>query len=155
MKFALRAAASTAVLALLVLAACGAKLVKNQPPFVQVSSWRSDATALHVDLRIRNVNDTALEIQRLRLEIVLRDSPLLTYDAPYRADVAANGFEVLNLQFSAAGDSIDLLAELESGVVNSLPYSLEGSVETAAGKKLKFDHQGHVYAVPGKPGHFR
>jgi len=137
------------------LSGCGGHSVKNQAPFVQVTSWQLDGTDLQASLRLRNLNDEPLEVARLTLDAVVQDVPLARYAEARTIQVAANGFESLDLQLTASRAGAALLAELQNGDYPSLPYSLKGSVETADGKTFRFERDGHVYTVPGKPGHFR
>jgi len=44
---------------------------------------------------------------------------------------------------------------LQNGDVKSLPYSLRGSVSTREEGILYFEYEGHIYPLPGRPGHFR
>jgi len=48
-----------------------------------------------------------------------------------------------------------LLNSLQNGEVQSLPYTLKGSVSSIDDGSLHFEHEGHIYPLPGRPGHFR
>jgi hypothetical protein len=51
--------------------------------------------------------------------------------------------------------SRQLLDTLENGDVKSLPYSLKGFVTTLGDGTLRFEYEGHIYPLPGRPGRFR
>ena len=48
-----------------------------------------------------------------------------------------------------------VLASLEGGEVNSIPFDLNGRVTTVEDGVLRFEYRGHLYPVPGRPGQFR
>lgn len=139
----------------LLLMACSGQSVKDQAPFVQVTAWRLEGSGLQASLRLRNLNDEPLELARLKISATVQDAPLASHEEARRVQVAANGFESVELTMSAAPEGARLLAELQAGEHSSLPFRLDGSVETSSGKIFRFEREGHVYPVPGKPGHFR
>lgn len=144
-----------AALCLVVLSACGPRRVKDQAPFVQVTSWRIDGQQLSADLRIRNVNDEPLPLARLSMRVTLDDTGLVDYEGPHGTEVAANGFETLQLRMQATAAGTALLMALQEGERASLPYNLSGRVHLTTGQYFPFERAGHIYTVPGKPGSFR
>lgn len=70
-------------------------------------------------------------------------------------NIAAKGTETWSVGISASTGGRALLDSLQEGSVKSLPYTLEGSVETVDGKSLRFEAVGHLYPLPGRPGYFR
>lgn len=142
-------------LALLALAGCGPKLVRGEPPFVDIASWQIEGARLALALRVRNVNGEALPVRALDLDLSLDGAPLASFATRHDLAVAANGFETLRLSAAATAEGRTLLEKLEQGERASLPYLLDGSVVTEGGKRLEIRREGHVYPVPGRPGQFR
>lgn len=145
----------TLMMALVVLAACSSGGVKNEAPFAQVMNWQIDGNRLTASLRLRNVNDSKLELQSLRLDVQLDGQPLSSYQGAHAVSIPANGFETLELEMRASNEGVALLQQLQDGARASLPYHLEGTVSTADSGALAFERDGHLYTVPGRPGQFR
>ena len=59
------------------------------------------------------------------------------------------------MEVEESDSSRKLLESLQSGDVKSLPYQLKGSVFSQQDGTLNFEHEGHIYPMPGRPGHFR
>ena len=47
------------------------------------------------------------------------------------------------------------MTDLERGDLVSLPYELNGRVHTLNEGIEDFEHEGHLYPIPGRPGYFR
>lgn len=148
-------AALCITLSVLLVACSGSGPVRGAAPFVDVTGWHLDGTALSLSLRLRNVNDEDLALARLQLSATL-DGALLT-DHTESADIviAANGSEAVDLMVDASAEGIASLAALRDAGRDSLPYAIEGHVQTTNDRRLFFSRQGHLYNVPGRPGHFR
>jgi hypothetical protein len=80
---------------------------------------------------------------------------LFSYQGPAETNIAANGTETWSVEVEESQTSRDLLNTLQSGEVKSLPYSLEGSIESIEDGTLRFQYEGHIYPSPGRPGYFR
>jgi hypothetical protein len=85
----------------------------------------------------------------------VRDVELTHYVNDFKLTVDPNTTEEVSLDELPDINARQQLMELESGVVSSLPFSLEGRVHTARDGYLTFKNQGHLYPVPGRPGQFR
>jgi len=83
------------------------------------------------------------------------EAELTRYNEDFRLTVGANSTEVIEVEQFPDAFVQDLLVSLQDGEVPSLPFRLEGRVHTEENGFLKFKHKGHLYPVPGKPGHFR
>ena len=70
-------------------------------------------------------------------------------------DIPAGGFERVELQLDATPGGTALLQALEEKTLNSLPYRLDGNVESPDEGVLEFSREGFIYTVPGRPGQFR
>ena len=140
---------------LLVLAACGAKMVRGQSPFVQISALKLNNETVTLDLGVRNVNDVVLDIENIGFALSVRDTELASHDTPMQSSVIANGSETLQFEIAVSPAGRDLLITLQNGETGSLPYSLEGTIQAVEDRRLKFRGEGHLYPVPGRPGQFR
>jgi len=146
----------TALFALCVLAACGADGVRGESPFAQVTGWRLANQGLELDLRLRNVNDEALEMTTLNLSVRLGEGvPLFTIAGPRTLDIPPGGFETLHLTPATDADGLALLRALAAGETASLAYRLDGTVSTRESGDLPIEREGFIYPVPGRPGEFR
>ena len=143
------------VLAIGVLSACGTAGVKGEAPFVQVMSWQIDGSRLGASLRLRNVNDSELEVRALQLDVQLDGQPLARYQGAHAVTIPATGFETLELEMTASEAGVELLQQLQDGTRTSLPYRLQGTISTAELGELNYNRNGHLYTVPGRPGQFR
>ncbi len=50
---------------------------------------------------------------------------------------------------------VELLNGLQNGDHPNLEYSLEGVLLVGENEEMKVKRKGHIYPVPGRPGHFR
>ena len=138
------------------LAACGGtKRVRGEAPFVDITSWSIDGQELSAALRVRNVNDEALPVSGIQLDIDLDGESLVSHLETTDIEVAANGSERVDLVMTATEAGTALLSELQGGERQSLPYHFEGWVQETDGKKMRYQRDGHIYTVPGRPGQFR
>ncbi len=136
-------------------AGCGSKQVKGEPPFIGISSMIVQENALATKFDIRNINDVKLEIDAIDIKIWVRSVELTHYINDFKLTLDPNTTEEVSLEEPPEASSRQLLAELESGEVASLPFSLEGRIHTRSDGYLSFKNEGHLYPVPGKPGQFR
>lgn len=139
----------------LALAACGSDLVRGEAPFVSVSSVSQRGGSVAFAFNLRNINDVPLDVDALAITVRSREATLLQRSGPYSLSVDPNTTEEIVFEHPARGATAELLGSLQSGAINSLPFSLDGRVHTAADGDLAFRHQGYLFRVPGRPGQFR
>jgi LEA14-like dessication related protein len=137
------------------LASCSSHNIRGQSPFIQVNSIRLQAQSLSLDLGVRNVNTEAIMIEHIEFSVTLDDTSLAIFNAASQASVIANGMENLRFELAASPEGIALLNALERGERNNLEYSIEGVLQVSDNLKMKVKRLGHIYPVPGRPGHFR
>ena len=133
----------------------GTQKVKGESPFVSIAGLVLSGESLAVKLDVQNINDVAMIIDAIDFRIRSADSDLTSVAQPMNLAIDPNTIEEVPLENLPAGLAGPRLAELESGNLASLPFSLEGRVHTAEDGYLPFRHEGHLYPVPGKPGQFR
>jgi hypothetical protein len=143
------------MLAVVLSAACGNKLIRGASPMVRMSelSHQDDYITLH--LNMRNVNGVPLDIQTINFSLSVDNTELFAYQGPVDINIVANGTETWQEDVVETTTSRELLYSLQNGDVKSLPYVLKGSVTTRDDGSLHFEYDGHIYPLPGRPGHFR
>ena len=143
------------ILLALLCSACGAKLIRGEPPMVRISELSHQDDTVNLQLSIRNVNGEALDIREMNFTVSNEDQQLLIYNGPATINIVANGTETWSVELAENGITREKLNELQNDDINSLPYELDGSIKTLETGKLRFEYKGHLYTLPGRPGHFR
>jgi len=135
--------------------ACGAKLIRGESPMVRISELSHLDDVINLQLSIRNVNGEALDIKAMDFTVSSEDQQLLVYSGPVTINIIANGTEVWSVELAENSITREKLDALQNDEFNSLPYDMEGSIGTLETGKLRFEYKGHLYTLPGRPGHFR
>jgi len=143
------------VLAIMLSAACGAKLIRGASPMVRMNELSHLDNNIALQLSMRNLNGVALDIQNIDFSLTINEDELFTYKGPVDTNIVANGTETWSVEVAESKSSRERLDTLQNGDVKSLPYSLKGSITTWDDGTLHFEYEGHLYALPGRPGHFR
>ncbi len=143
------------LLIILACTACGKNIIQGRPPFISISELSLRGESLSVDFNISNPNGEAMNIDGIEIAVRVEEAELTRYNEDFRLTVGANSTEVIGVEQFPDAFVQDLLVSLQDGEVPSLPFRLEGRVHTEENGFLKFKHKGHLYPVPGKPGHFR
>jgi len=136
-------------------AACGPHQVKGQPPFVSITSIAVDGDRLAATFNVRNINDVPMDIDAVDITIRIGTAELTRHQGALMLSVDPNTTEEVAVEKLPDEFSRDLLGTLQSGEVKSLPFFLEGRIHTSVDGFMPFRHEGHLYPVPGRPGHFR
>jgi len=112
---------------------------------------------INLQLTMRNLNGVDLDVMSIDFSLTVNEDEdeLFVYNGPVETNIVANGTETWSVDVVESKASRDLLNSLENGDIKSLPYTLKGSVTSKDDGKLRFEHEGHIYPLPGKPGHFR
>ena len=112
---------------------------------------------ISLQVTMRNLNGVDLDIKSIdfRLTVNENEDNLLVYNGPVDTNIVANGTETWSVEVEESEFSRELLDSLETGEIKSLPYALKGSVISKDDGTLRFEYEGHIYPLPGKPGHFR
>lgn len=116
---------------------------------------------ISLQLNIRNLNGVDLKIQNINLNLTVGNDKnkdgheLFVYNGAADINIVANGTETWSVEVQESETSRELLDSLENRDVMSLPYTLKGSVSSKDDGNMRFEHEGHIYPLPGKPGHFR
>lgn len=143
------------ILAVMLSAACGAKIVRGATPIVRMNELSHDGQTITLLLSMRNLNGVELTIQHIEFSLSVDDKTLFTHSGPANTRIVANGTETWTVDVEESDSSQQILDKLQQGEAMSLPYSLEGTITSAEDGKLRFQQEGHIYPVPGRPGHFR
>lgn len=112
---------------------------------------------INLQVTMRNLNGVDLDIKSIdfRLTVNENEDELFVYNGPVDTNIVANGTETWSVEVEESETSRELLDSLENGEIKSLPYALKGSVISKDDGTLRFEYEGHIYPLPGKPGHFR
>ena len=145
----------TACLASIFLSACGPKLVRGESPFVSIQGIELGEENMTLRLRIRNINDVAIETTNIQFDLDLEGEALVAYNQPQRANVIASGAETLSFELAPSEAGKALLLSLQNREVPNLEYRLSGELGTVDDPTLTFSGNGRIYPVPGRPGQFR
>jgi LEA14-like dessication related protein len=142
-------------LAVLLSAACGTKIIRGAAPMIRMTELSHQDNKIMVNLSMRNLNGVPLDILGIDFSLKVDDAELFAYKGPVDTNIAANGTETWSMEIEESQSSRELLETLQNGDVKSLPYELKGSVSSKDDGTLRFEHEGHIYPLPGRPGHFR
>jgi len=136
--------------------ACGGpSIIQGRPPFIEISELSLQGERLSADFNISNPNGEAMNIDRIEITVQVEEAELTRYNEDFKLAIGANSSEVIEVQEFPDAFIQELLVSLKDGEVPSLPFRLEGRVNTQEDGYLKFKHKGHLYPVPGRPGQFR
>ena len=145
------------LLVILLCTACGTQVIRGASPMVRMTELSHKDNKLSLQVSMRNLNGVDLDIQTIDFRLTVNDNEdeLFVYNGPADTNIAANGTESWTVEVEESEASLELLNSLENGDIKSLPYALKGSISSQDEGKLRFEYEGHIYPLPGKPGHFR
>lgn len=146
---------SVLLLSMLFIVSCGSNVIKGRPPFISISSMSLIDDRLSADFDIRNQNGVPMTISMIDITVTVNDVELTRENREFELLVGANSSEEVHVEELPDEFVRELLDSLANKEVKSLPFDLEGRVQTAEDGILSFSHKGHLYPVPGKPGYFR
>lgn len=146
-----------ALLTLMLLAGCSGNVreVTGQPPQVGIDGLAREASGVVVELALRNVNDEALELTTIGIELSVDERPLTAGDRESPLKISARGREVVRLSLPAEEPALERLDALANGSVASLRWSMDVNLTTDRGRERETRASGWLHAVPGQPGRFR
>jgi hypothetical protein len=145
------------LLTILLCTSCGSKLVRGEPPVVRITELGHRDNTISLQLNLRNLNGVDLDVQSIdfRLTAVESKEELVVHNGPVKTNIVANGVESWSVETPESEAALKLLNSLENGEIMSLPYRLKGSVSSVNDGNLRFEYEGHLYPLPGRPGRFR
>ena len=143
------------ILVIMLSTGCGAKVIRGASPMVRMSELSHQYQKINLQLSMRNLNGVELNIQSIDFTLLLDDNELFSYQGPAETNIIANGTETWSVEVEESQSNRELLNTLQNGDVKSLPYSMKGKINTMDEGTLRFEHEGHIYPLPGKPGYFR
>ena len=150
-------AVSLLIIAVFLCTACGSNVVRGASPLVRMTELSHQDYNISLQLSMRNLNGADLDIESIDFSLTVNDTKdeLFVYSGPVDTNIVANGTETWTVEVIESKASQELLDSLEKGEIKSLPYALKGSVASTDDGKLRFEYEGHIYPLPGKPGYFR
>lgn len=138
--------------------ACGSgeRKIRNQPPQIFIAGIVVVGDELRFDLQIKNINNLAIPRAQIRFRMFFDGQPVFSDQQMIELSLDGRGTESASWQGRPHSQSLVQLAELSAGDIQNLDYQSRGEMENMeTGKQLKFSKRGSVFAVPGKPGHYR
>jgi hypothetical protein len=107
-------------------------------------------------VRLSNVNDEALDLRTLQLELAVDGRPPLT-SRPRSGSltVAARGREQVEFSLPLSMQVRGLLAELSAGEVERLPIEMRLYERSGTSQRPLTEGSGFVHAVPGRTDRYR
>lgn len=143
------------MLTALLITGCGNKIIRGASPMVRMTELSHQDNTITLQVNMRNLNGVDLEVQSIDISFSVQGDLLFAYQGPVDTVIAANGTESWSVEADESQISRDLLNELQNGEVKSLPYTLKGVITSPEDGALRFEYEGHVYPLPGRPGYFR
>ena len=140
----------------LVVGACGGpRVIQGLAPFVGIASMRLTGGSLETDFRIANQNEVIMTLQSIDMTVTVDSGVLVAEKRSLAMEIDPSSSEELRVNTELDTAMRNLLGALESQAIKSVSFELEGKVQTLEDGLLRFAQRGHLYPVPGKPGHFR
>lgn len=143
------------VLAAFLITGCGNKIIKGASPMVRMTELSHQDNKITLQINMRNLNGVDLDVQSIDISLSAQGNKLFAYKGPVNTVIAANGTESWSVEVDESQTSRDLLNQLQIGDVKSLPYTLKGAITSLEDGALRFEYEGHIYPLPGRPGYFR
>ena len=137
------------------MAACGPTVIKGRPPFISISSMSLVDGELSAVFDISNQNGVPMSITAIDITVTVSDAEITRYNENFQLEIDTNSTEEVSVEKLPDDFTQTLLVSLDKGDLNSLPFDLKGRVDTVEDGVLNFENTGHLYPVPGKPGHYR
>lgn len=122
---------------------------------VRMSELSHQDNTISLQLNIRNINGVDLGLLDIDVSMSINEDEQFTYAGPVNTVIVANGTETWSVDIRESETTRELLDSLQNGDVQSLPYVMKGSISTAEDGTLRFEYEGHIYPLPGRPGQFR
>ena len=124
---------------------------------VRMTELSHQDNSITLQVNMRNLNGVDLNIQSIDFSLTVNENEdeLFTYNGPVDTNIVANGTESWSVEVEESEASRELLDSLQNGDIKSLPYALKGSIASENDGNMRFEYEGHIYPLPGKPGHFR
>ncbi|MGA9575671.1 MAG: hypothetical protein WBS20_17150 [Lysobacterales bacterium] len=145
------------LLTALLCASCGSKLVRGESPVIRITELSHRDNSITLQLNLRNLNGVDLDVLSIDFRLTVNENKdeLVVYNGPVGINIVANGVESWSLETPESDANRKLLNSLEEGGIMSLPYQLKGSIRSADDGTMRFEYEGHLYPLPGRPGRFR
>jgi len=141
----------------LLCASCGSNIVRGESPVIRITELSHGDDNIELQLSMRNLNGVDLNVQSIDFRLTVDDNKeeLIVYSGPVAINITANGIESWSVEAAESEAGKSLLDKLENGELMSLPYQLKGSIGSKDDGTMRFEYDGHLYPLPGRPGHFR
>lgn len=140
---------------LVVTASCGPKVIKGRPPFVSISDMKMDGETLLTEFDISNQNGVVMTAESVEITVMVNTTELLRFSSNESLEITANSTEEVRVEDRPDDFTRNLLTSLDDGRLKSLAFDLKATVITLEDGRLRSEHTGYLYPVPGRPGSYR
>lgn len=140
----------------LVLAACGSRAPRLEPPRVKlVSLLVQDGTRFNLDLRVSNPAARQMLVDRINLTVSIDGQALPALKPDFGGTLPALGEELLTVSGELPAAVVERLTPLTEGSRSQLALTISGEVWHSDGLKFEVDESSWLSATPGRPWQFR
>ncbi|TVR94898.1 MAG: hypothetical protein EA418_09130 [Wenzhouxiangellaceae bacterium] len=139
------------------LVACGGgpRQVRGELPLVMLETLSLDGEGVVLQLAVRNINDTRLQINRVNVELRLDSAAAASLNSvPVDVQIPPRGRDMLHFEAMLEPRAVELLAALENNDRNSVGWQIEITFDPDRGRQ-RSEGSGFLHPVPGQPGRFR
>ncbi len=147
---------SLCILLAFLLQACGERKINNQPPQIFIADLQFQGEQLQIQLQVRNINFDSMPDSQITFDFKLEGNDVFRVKQQLSLSLDGRGTEQISWKSTPNPGAVKLLQSLSNANVNNLNYQLNGELKSGSKNKgLDFKQAGKVFAVPGKPGHYR
>lgn len=145
------------VLAMLLAAGCTGNVreVVGKPPQAGIDGLALAETHIVLELALRNVNDAALELAAIEVELQIDGQPLAEDRQSIPLVIAARGREVVSLRLAAEPAGLERLSALSAGDHDSLRWHMTLVLGHRGRREQQAEASGWLHRVPGQDRRFR
>lgn len=130
--------------------------VRGELPTISLDSLTRTNGRIEVDVGIRNLNDSPMDIDSIRIALSVAEEAVAEFhDERLDLTVGARGREVIRLTGSDSDSLRESLDLLTSGERASLPWSMAIDLGRSGRSDRQTESNGFLHSVPGQPDRFR
>ena len=147
------------LLVLAMTSGCGGhqpRQIRGELPTIDLDSLTRLNSSIQVDIGIRNINDSPLDVTSIRIVLTVNEHASLELaDEQLRLTIGARGREMIRLTGQDNTSLQEHLEMLASGERASLPWSMTVDLGRGDRRDRQTEASGFLHSVPGQPDRFR
>ncbi len=130
--------------------------IRNQPPQIFIANIQVQNEDILFELQIKNINNIAIPEAQISFEFYFAGISAFEGSQLINLSLDGNGTENTSWRGKSNPAVLEFLFDLSNGQIESLDYRSKGELRNLTKNRTReFSTHGKVFAVPGKPGHFR